>query len=152
MGSDLKKQIIIPKEKAVFWMDRNGTWHNEHGPFEHPRIIKYFNSSIRKDENGYYVHQSTDEFDEKVYFQYEDTALFVIGIMFDEKIYLKLNNGSESVLNPLNLFSKDDSLYIEEDGNLIKFTSNAMLKIAKYLTEENGKLYFCLNGEKWPVE
>ncbi|MCP4022082.1 MAG: MFS transporter permease, partial [Desulfobacteraceae bacterium] len=70
MGTSPKKQIIIPKEDAVFWMDKHGIWHNEHGPFEHPKIIKYFNASIQKDDQGYYVNQATGEFEEKVYFSF----------------------------------------------------------------------------------
>ena len=40
-------EIIIPKEKAVFRMDAHGRWHNAHGPFEHPKIIAYFNAIVR---------------------------------------------------------------------------------------------------------
>ena len=60
MGSKELKQIIISKENAVFWMDNQGHWQNEHGPIEHPRIIKYFNACIRKDTSGYFVHQKTE--------------------------------------------------------------------------------------------
>ncbi len=42
-------EIVIPKERAVFWMDEHGNWNNEHGRFENRRIIKKFNTSICKD-------------------------------------------------------------------------------------------------------
>jgi len=51
------KDIVIPKENAVFWMDGNGDWRNEHGRFRKKKIIDYFNAAIHKDENGYYVCQ-----------------------------------------------------------------------------------------------
>ena len=53
----VKKTIVIPKENAVFRMDGNGIWHNEHGRFEHPKIINHFNRSIQKDEQGYFLSQ-----------------------------------------------------------------------------------------------
>ena len=95
------KQIIIPKENAVFRMDGNGVWHNEHGKIEHPKIIKYFHQSIGKDDRGYFVFQTTDEFEEKVYFPYEETAMFVFDILFKSMIVfcplkLKLNCFSQN--------------------------------------------------------
>jgi len=51
-------------------MDAEGNWHNEHGKFEHPGIIKHFNTSICKDEDGYFVSQSHSGIEEKVYFIY----------------------------------------------------------------------------------
>ena len=68
------KKIVISKDKAVFWLNQNGRWCNRHGEFEHKKIIDYFNASIRKDKGGYYVAQTTDDYQEKVYFHYEDTA------------------------------------------------------------------------------
>ncbi|NWH04121.1 hypothetical protein [Desulfobacter latus] len=52
------KQNIIPKEQAVFRMDKDGAWHNEHGKLEHPKIINYFNQSIQKDDQGYFLCQT----------------------------------------------------------------------------------------------
>ncbi|PIE62260.1 MAG: MFS transporter permease, partial [Desulfobacterales bacterium] len=75
------KEVIIPKEKAVFWMNGDGVWHNEHGPFEHPKIIRHFHNSIHKDENGYYLCQEREDVREKVYFPYEDTAIFVFQVI-----------------------------------------------------------------------
>ncbi len=58
-------------------MDANGIWHNEHGRFEHPKIINHFNRSIQKDDLGYFLSQMIDEAkEEKVYFPYEETAVF----------------------------------------------------------------------------
>ena len=78
MNKKETKEFVVPKEKAVFWLDAYGRWHNEHGVFEHKKIISYFHSSIRKDAEGYYLFQKhNDHTIEKVYFKYEDTALFV---------------------------------------------------------------------------
>jgi hypothetical protein len=73
-----RTEIIIPKERAIFWLDKNGRWHNAHGEFEHKKIIDYFHSSIKRDENGYYLFQKRGDVQEKVYFHYEDTALFAV--------------------------------------------------------------------------
>ncbi|WP_457553294.1 MFS transporter permease [Desulfobacula sp.] len=149
--SQKKKQIIISKEDAVFWMDKNGNWQNENGKFEHPRIIKYFNASIKKDENGYYVHQETNECQEKVYFNHEDTALFVLDIKEEDKIILILNNNDKISLNPEQLFSMDDSLYVQTPEHLIKFNDRSLLKISKFLEEKNGHLYFKIKGKTYDV-
>ena len=105
--SQKRKEIIISKEDAVFWMDKNGGWHNKHGKFEHPRIIKYFNAYIKKDEKGYYVLQETSECIEKVYFHYEDTALFVFDVTMADDIILILNTSDTMPFDPGQLFSRD---------------------------------------------
>ncbi len=152
MSSQERKQVVIPKENAVFWMDKNGEWCNEHGKFEHPRIIKYFNASIKKDDIGYYVHQATDDLDEKVYFPYEDTALFVIDVMDKKDFTLVINTGQTIIFDPENLFEKNDSLYMKTREYIIKFTSRAMMKLSKYLKEEDGHLVFFIDGKHWPVK
>ena len=90
------KEIVIPKDKAVFWMDRRGRWHNEHGPFENKKIIDYFHTCIRKDADGFYLTQVRDGMREKVYFPFEETALFVFNIRRDDaNVTLILNTGEE---------------------------------------------------------
>ena len=152
MVSEKKKQIIISKEDAVFWMGKNGGWYNEHGKFEHPRIIKYFNASIKKDENGYYVHQMTDDYDEKVYFPYEDTALFVSDIKVNENISLILNNNDIIQFDPGQLLTRDDNLYLQTPEHRIKFTDRALLKISKFMEEKDGQLLFTIKGKTYQVQ
>ena len=141
-----RKQIIVAKEKAVFWMGENGDWFNEHGKLEHPKIIKHFHASIKKDKNGYYLYQETDEYDEKVYFPYKETALFVFDVKIDKDITLKLNNSATITLDPEQLFEKDDSLYIQTPDHLVKFTDRALLKVSQYFVDKNDQLFFKLNG------
>ena len=152
MEPENKKLIIIPKEEAVFWMDKNGTWHNEHGKFEHPRIIKYFNSAIKKDENGYYVHQATGECEEKVYFPYEDTALFVVDIIMAGKdIRLILNTTDKITLEQGELSIESDHLYLLTPEHRIKFSSHALVKASKFIEEKNGKFYIHIDEKIYPV-
>ncbi len=134
MGSE-KKVNVIPKENAVFRMDKNGIWHNEHGRFEHPKIISYFNRSIQKDDQGYFLTQTVDEMVEKVYFPYEDTAVFVVDIRTGECIDLILNIGKIITLTPDTLFIKDDSLFLNTPDHLIKFNQHALAKIAGIMDE-----------------
>ncbi|MBW2654949.1 MAG: MFS transporter permease [Deltaproteobacteria bacterium] len=148
----MKKQIIISKEDAVFWMNKNGDWHNEHGKFEHPKIIKYFNASIKKDEHGYYVCQETDELIEKVYFRYEDSVLFVLDIKVNDNIILILNNNDTIKLDPKQLFTRDDNLYLQTSEHQIKFKDRALLKISKFIDEQDGQLLFKLKGKTYPVK
>ncbi len=152
MNSKVPRQVVIPKEDAVFWMDENGEWHNEHGRFEHPRIIKHFNTSIKKDEQGYFVAQATEQVEEKVYFKYKDTALFIVDIKEDQQILLSLNTGKTIVLEPATLMLKGDSLFINTPDHLIKFTSHALVKLSRYLKEDQDHLTFVHGGKSWPLE
>lgn len=147
-----RKLIIVPKEEAVFWMDKNGTWHNEHGKFEHPRIIRYFNSAIKKDENGYYVHQATCECEEKVYFPYEDTALFVVDIIVGRGIRLILNTTDKLTLEEGELVMTSDNLYLLTPDHRIKFSSHALVKISKFIEEKNGEFSILINEKIYPVQ
>ncbi|MBU8849166.1 MAG: MFS transporter permease [Desulfobacterales bacterium] len=147
----MKKENIISKEDAVFRMNKNGDWYNEHGKFEHPKIIRYFNASIKKDKSGYYVHQETEDFIEKVYFHYEDTALFVIDIKENEDIILILNNKDTIKFDPGQLFVRNDNLYLQIPEHRIKFKDRALLKISKFIEEEDGQLLFKRKGKSYPV-
>lgn len=133
---ETKKQHIIPKAQAVFWMDKDGTWHNEHGTLEHPRIIKYFNQSIGKDDQGYFLSQIINDVEEKVYFPYEETAVFVVDFVQKETgIELFLNTLDTIALDPDALYTKADALFMETDTHLIKFTQNALARMSSFLEE-----------------
>lgn len=151
MEPDIPRQVVISKEDAVFWMDENGCWHNEHGKFEHPRIIKYFNTSIKKDTQGYYVSQSTDQVREKVYFRYKETAVFVVDIKEDNGLLLLLNTGKTVSFDPDGLTIKGDSLFAATKEHLMKFSSQAMVKLSRYLKEENGSLILSYQGKEWTI-
>lgn len=148
----MQRKIVISKEDAVFWMDKNGTWYNEHGKFEHPRIIKYFNASIRKDENGYYLLQETSDCIEKVYFYYEDTALFVMDIKPAENMVLILNTGDTMPFDPARLFLRDDNLYLQTPEHLIKFKDRALLKMSRFMEEKDGHLFFKMKNKTYLVQ
>ena len=85
------KEVVVPKEKAVFWLDGRGRWHGESGEFKHRKIIEHFHSSIRKDKQGFHLMQRHRHFREKVYFPYEDTPLFVFDVLTGENIEIVLN-------------------------------------------------------------
>ncbi len=144
---------IIQKEDAVFWMGENGDWFNEHGKLEHPKIIRYFHHSIQKDENGYFLYQKNGPVEEKVYFSYHHTAIFVFKIKKNDRgIGLILNTGETIQLIPTQLEEKEDKLFIKTKEHLIQFTNNALLKISEYLKEENGILFFQYQDGRYPIE
>jgi len=145
------KEIVISKDKAVFWLGSNGRWHNIHGEFEHRKIIDFFHSSIRKDKDGYYVTQTTERYKEKVYFRYEDTALFVFNIIKNKDIYLLLNTKKQIKLNPEELFIKDDSLYTKDGEELVKFTEQSMMKISKYMENDNESYFIKIDNKKYEI-
>ena len=145
------KEIVISKDKAVFWLGSNGRWHNIHGEFEHRKIIDFFHSSIRKDKDGYYVTQTTERYKEKVYFRYEDTALFVFNIIKNKDIYLLLNTKKQIKLNPEELFIKNDSLYTKDGEELVKFTEQSMIKISKYMENDNDSYFIKIDNKRYEI-
>ncbi|MEE4114070.1 MAG: MFS transporter permease [Desulfobacteraceae bacterium] len=147
----LLHEVAISKEKAVFWMDGRGRWHNRHGRFEHKRIIDHFNRSIRRDEDGYYVTQMRGDVLEKVYFPYEDTPLFIVRVSPDIPLRLDLNTGETIPLDPAALFVESDQLYHKSGDARIKFTDRALLAISPYLEERADGLSLCIGDHAWPI-
>lgn len=146
------KTIVIPKENAVFRMDGNGIWHNEHGRFEHPKIINHFNRSIQKDSQGYFLSQMIDDTrEEKVYFPYEETAVFVVDIRPGDAITLVLNTTTRLPLDPEQLFIKNDNLYMLTPDHMIKFTQQALVKMAKFLDGDDNGMVLHIGGKDFPV-
>ncbi len=131
-------EIIVSKDDAVFWLDARGRWRNQHGPFEHKRIIAHFHSAIRWDDKGFYLEQiHSGGTREKVYFHYHDTALFVFDIQVDlprRAITLILNTGARLPLNEGALQVENDHLYMQWNNLRIKFAEPALLKVSRYLT------------------
>jgi hypothetical protein len=144
-------EIVISKENAVFWLDKNGRWHNVHGEFQHKKIIDYFHSSIQKDEKGYYLFQERGNLREKVYFHYEDTALFAVDLIKDQEVTLILNTKRQIKLKPKNLFTKDDNLYMRLGKETIKFAERGLMKISD-LMEFGDKHYFIkVNNRRYRI-
>lgn len=144
--------VIIPREKAVFWMDARGRWHNRHGPFRHQKIIKHFNTSIRRDKDGYFVSQDNNGVHEKVYFNYEDTALFVIDIVeADSAIQLVLNTSAHIDLDPGDLMVANDQLYVQNGADRIKFSERALLKISRLMEYRNKMYYISIRNKTYPL-
>jgi hypothetical protein len=139
-------EVVIPREEAVFWMDKNGRWHNKYGEFKNRKIREYFHRAIEKDENGYYVTQVRGNVREKVYFPYEDTAFFVVDVKNEDGVTLVLNTGRHVPLDAERLFVKDDSLYLQQDGDLIKFTDRGLLKISEFLDFRDDRYFIRIDG------
>ncbi|MGD8263218.1 MAG: MFS transporter permease [Desulfobacterales bacterium] len=146
-----RQQIVIPKEKAVFWLDKNGHWQNENGKFQHKRIIDYFHSCIKRDRHGYYLAQANDNYQEKVYFYYEDQALFVIDMIQGNDVTLVLNTKRRVKLKPKKLFIKGDSLYMHMEDEIIKFSEHGLMKIANLLEDENDQLYIRFKNRRYRI-
>ena len=145
------KEIVIEKDRAVFWLDSNGRWHNKHGRFEHRKIIDFFHASIRKDKDGYYVAQETETYKEKVYFRYEDTALFVFNVTRNKDIHLLLNTKKRIKLDPEKLFIRNDSLYVKDGEEPVKFTEKSMMKMSKYMESDNDGYFIKINDKTYKI-
>ena len=146
-----RTEIVIPKDKAIFWLDKNGRWHNAHGEFEHLKIIDYFHSSIKKDKNGYYLFQERENLLEKVYFRYEDTALFAVDLIKDTDITLILNTKKQIKLMPRNLFIRGDDLYMRMGEEIIKFTERGLMKISDLLEYDKDQYFIKVKNRKHKI-
>jgi hypothetical protein len=144
-------EIVIPKDEAVFWLDKNGRWHNAHGEFQHKKIIDYFHASIRKDEAGYYLFQERENLREKVYFHYEDTALFAVDLMTDKNITLILNTKKQVKLKPKSLFTRNDSLYMRMGPETIKFTERGLMKISDLLEYSDAQYFIKVKNRRYRI-
>jgi hypothetical protein len=142
------RDVVVPAEKATFWMDCWGNWCNRHGRFEHRKIIAHFNAAIARDAQGYFVSQINDDVREKVYFRYEETALFVFDVRPGEALTLVLNTGREVGLEPGMLFIRNDHLYAREGGELIKFNEASMLKISRFFDHVGDQCFLNYKGQR----
>ena len=145
-------EIVIPKERAVFRLDANGCWHNQDGRFRNKRIIEFFHASIRKDERGYFLFQNRGNCTEKVYFPYEDTALFVFDVMLGDPVTLVINTGERIPLDPRQLYAQNDSLYVRVGEHRVKFTERSLMAIAGLMEFENENFYIIQSGRRHRIE
>ncbi len=146
-----RTEIVIPKDQAVFWLDKNGRWHNEHGEFQHKKIAAYFHASIHKDKNGYFLSQQTENISEKVYFHYEDTALFAVDLIKEKDITLMLNTKKQVTLKPKNLWIRDDSLYMQTGKENIKFIERGLMKISDLLEFTNDQYFIKVKDRRYRI-
>ena len=145
------KEVVISKEDAIFWLDKNGFWHYGSEKFQHRKIINYFHSSIRKDKDGYHLMQTHRDFKEKVYFPYEDTALFVFDVIKHEDVILVLNTRKRINLKPKKLFIKDDNLYMHVGEDRVKFTEQVLIRISDLLEYENDQYFIRIRGRTYKI-
>jgi hypothetical protein len=149
--SEKIKEIIISQDEAAFWLDENGCWQNENGKFRHKKIIHYFHSCIKRDRQGYYLYQENGNTAEKVYFPYEDQALFVFNVILQDDVTLVLNTKNQIKLKPRKLFIKNDCLYMHLDEEIIKFAEQGLMKIARLLEEENEQLFIRIKNRRYKI-
>jgi hypothetical protein len=144
-------EIVIPKENAVFRLDANGCWHNKSGRFRNKKIIDFFHASIRKDADGYFLFQNRENITEKVYFPYEDTALFVFDVILSDPITLVLNTGERSSLEPQKLFAQNDGLYVTIGDHRVKFTERSLMAISGLMTFEDENYFIRQAGQRYRI-
>jgi len=146
MGAALP-EVVIPREKAVFRLDARGRWCNRHGVFRNRRICDHFHAAIRRDAAGYHLRQELPDRVEKVYFPYEDTALFVVQVALGDPVELTLNTRRRVALDPALLFVRGESLYLTLEGERVKFTERATLNLAEAM-EFTPEGYAIRTGER----
>ena len=149
----MQSEIVIPKDKAIFWLDKNGHWHNAHGKFQHRKVIDYFHASIKRDANGYYLFQEREDIREKVYFHFEDTALFVVDLMErkENDIRLILNTKKQVKLKPRSLFIRGNSLYMRMGEETVKFAERGLMKISDRLEFKKDQYFIKSKNRKYKI-
>lgn len=145
------KEIVIPREKAVFWLDASGFWRNAHGKFQRKKIIDHFHASIRRDRGGYHLTQINGAVKEKVYFPYEDTALFAFDVIKGQPVMLELNTGKRVRLKPRKLYIKDDQLYMHLGKERIKFTERSLMQMADFIECRNERYFIRMGNRRYPI-
>jgi len=145
------KTIEITRDEAVFRLDGNGCWHNSDGKFRHKKIIDYFHTSIQRDQKGYHLCQAHDKYIEKVYFPYEDKALFVFDVIENNDIMLVLNTKKRTRLKPKKLFIENDNLYMQLGNEVIKFAEQGLMKISSFLEEEGDGLFIRSKNRRYRI-
>ena len=135
----------------MFWLDANGCWHNSDGKFRHKKIIDDFHSSIQRDQKGYHLFQAHDHYNEKVYFHYEDKALFVFDVIINKDTILVLNTRKKVGLKPKKLFVANDSLYMHLGDEVIKFAEQGLMKIASLLEEDGDGLFIRSKNRRYRI-
>lgn len=148
MTDESKPVRIIPREKATFRLDKNGNWRAYDDRFENRKIISYFHSLIKKDQDGFFLEQEHPHYIEKVYFPYEDTALFVTRIIEKDGLTICLNTGLQIPLEPEKLLLKNDNLYLRNGEDLIKFNQNALITLSGYMDDVDEQFVIKISGRK----
>jgi hypothetical protein len=144
-------EIVIRRENAVFRLDRRGRWCNQFGVFRNRRISDYFHAAIRRDAEGYFVCQEHEHCIEKVYFPYEDTALFVVDVVLGAEITLHLNTRRQLVLDPAQLFIAEDSLYLTAGDERVKFSERALMRLAETMDFTNEGYFILIGGRRYRI-
>lgn len=140
------KNVVVPKEEAVFRMDGNGVWHNRHGRIAHPRIIEYFNGAIDKDADGFFLYQAYDNIQEKVYFPFEGTAWFAVDVVMSPGITLVLNTRRKVPLLAEALFTEKGCLCMRFGDGYVKFTEKVQRMLSEFIREDGDRLFFQADG------
>jgi hypothetical protein len=99
-----------------------------------------------------YLTQERDNYREKVYFPYEETAYFVFEVIKDKETALLLNTKKKIKLRPRLLFIKDDSLYMSVGDDCIKFTEHALMKLSEMLEYEKDNYFIRVKGRKYKIK
>lgn len=145
------KEVVVPREKALFRLDERGRWHGEGGEFLHKKIIEHFHASIRKDKQGFHLMQKHRDFLEKVYFPYGDTPLFVFDVLKGKEVELVLNTRKKMKLMPRKLFIRDDDLYIRLAEDNAKFSEHALIKLSPFLVFEEDRACIKVRGRRYVI-
>jgi hypothetical protein len=148
---------IVPKQESRLVLAADGTWRHDGERASHARLSRFLHGCIRRDESGaYYLHnafvsESGATLEEHVYFEVEDTALFVRSATVDggaPGLAVELNTGEHAQSDEESLsVGPDGVLSCEVRGERARFGREAMVKLEPLLGEDE-RGYFLVAGDR----
>lgn len=145
---------IISEEASGISLSARGEWFHHGEPVLHPRVIRLFHRSIRRDDEGrYYLYNLLGTLEEHVYFTVEDTAFFVERLDFDEStksFTIRLNNEDKEALDVKTLREDERGVMYcrTRNGDRARFSQSALMKLSDFVKTEGEWIYLDITGEK----
>jgi hypothetical protein len=128
-------------DREIIVLTRNGIWLADDTEISHEPTAKLFARSLKKDNQGYYLHIGRETKRIKV----EDTAYFVTRIDGDPRknVTLSLNDQTQETLNPLTLKYRPGRLTcrIKEGQEEARFLHRSYFDLLKDLQEDEKSYY-----------
>ena len=145
---------VVSKERSEIRLSERGHWFHRQEPFENENIIRFFHRAIRKDESGrYYLYNTFEGNEEKVYFEVEDTAFFVWRVKFDRGsgvFRITLNTGSEETLDVHSLHEDARGVMycLLSDGDRARFNPRSLQQLSEHAVMDGDAIFIDVKGER----
>jgi hypothetical protein len=153
---------VVSKEESLLVLRQDGTFWHDGAPATHDRLRRFLHRQIRKDAHGeHYLYNALEVegrglMEEHVYFEVEDTALFVTTVHADEaagELVVRLNTEAELRLDPARVVEDDAGRVYAElaAGDLARFDRHAVTQLEPWLEAGDGAYWLRVGSRRVPV-